>query len=270
MLEAKASYIETMLQAAITHQLHSAVVATLVSTVLSLMKPFKVCRPGASLTAKQSFNDANLLQTVLGLKWSEDSGDSFANIARIIYQLFNLNPPRNSNLSVLIGVLGQYEGSTSLADLRMMEIMKSIDQHRSLNLISSSETWNAFRNRWSRSHVESLSSSLENPFPLIDSQDMHHAVLHFRANERKSGQNVRMNSISSGSEPKYLIDPEFWLPVIAYCLKKCRHTSDLTVLLENNSIGFTFACLSSENEKVQRMAGSILVKWERLCEVRQL
>jgi len=270
MLEAKASYIETMLQAAITHQLHSTVVANLVSTVLSLMKPLKVCGLGASLTVKQLLNDAHLLQSVLGLKWSENSRDTFSNIARIIHQLFYFNPPRNSNLSVLIGVLGIYESSTSPADFRMMEIMKSIDEHRSLNLISSSETWNAFRNRWSRSHIESLSSSLENPFPLIDSEDMHHTIFNFRTNERTSGQNVRMNSISSGSEPKSLIDPEFWLPVIAYCLTKCRHTSDLTVLLENNSIGFAFACLSSENEKVRRMAGSILLSWERLCDVSQV
>jgi len=270
MLEAKASYIETMLQAAITHQLHSTVVANVVSTVLSLMKPLKVCGLGASLTVKQLLNDAHLLQRVLELKWLENSRDTFANIARIIHQLFYLNPPRNSNLSVLIGVLGIYEGSTSPADLCIIEIIKSIDEHRSLNLIFSSETWNAFRNRWSRSHIESLSSSIENPSPLIDSEVMHRTIFNFRTNERKSGQNIQMRGLSSGSEPKSLIDPEFWLPVIAYCLKKCRHSSDLTVLLENNSIGFAFACLSSENEKVRRMAGSILLNWERLCEVSQV
>jgi hypothetical protein len=265
MFETKATYIETMLQAAITHQLHKTCVSALVSTVLSVMKQMKVCRTGISLIAKPLLNDLQLLQSVLGMKWPEPSHDIIASIA---HQLYDMNPGRNSTPSILIGVLGLYHGSTSAADLALMDILKSIDKHRCLNLLSSSETWNAFRSNRSRSHVESLSSSLDNPFPLIDSDEMNQSILYFKTDECKGGRNVRRDAISSGSERKSL-DPEFWLSVVSYCLEKCRNSSELTVLLENSAIGFTFVCLSSENEEVRKTAGSILLKWERLCEANQ-
>jgi hypothetical protein len=266
MFETKASYFETMLQAAITHQLRCGTVTTLVLTVLSVMASLKVYIAETCLIAKPLLNDSNLLQSVLGTKQPERSDATFADVVGIIRQLYFMNPPRNSNPSVLIGVLGLYDGSTSPTDMHLMEIMKSIDSERALNLHTSSDTWNAFRNRWSRSHVESLSSSLEHPFPLIDPDEMHQSLICFRT--RNDGLELE-NSSAHKSGLKFPVDPEFWLSVIAYCFEKCKHFSELAILLDNFSVAYTFMCLSSESEQVRKMAGSILIKWERLCEVFQ-
>jgi len=269
MFETKVSYIETMLQAAIAHQLHCIAVATLVSTVLSVMISFKVCFALTCLIEKPLLNDSNLLQSVLGTRLAEASSETFANVIGIIRQLYFMNPRRNSNPSVLIGVLGLYDGSTSPTDKQLMEIMESMDDQRALNLFTSSEIWNAFRNRWSHSHVESLSSTLENPFPLIDPDEMRQNLLPFGTRNRRDESKVPEGSASSESGLEFPMDPKFWLSVIAYCIEKCKHFSELTILLENSSVGYTFMCLSSENEQVRKMARSILVKWELQCEVCQ-
>jgi hypothetical protein len=192
-------------------------------------------------------------------------------IASIIFYLFMINPLRNSNESVLVGILGRYNGSLGPADRLLMEVLNRIDAERSLNLLSSQETWIAFRNNWSRSNVESISSSLQSPFTLIDSDAMQRVILDFDVNagiaEVDTGIDISMNS----TEMQRLCatyDPSFWLPIIAYCLKTLAHSSELTLLIENSSIGYALVCLSAHQENIREMATHVLMNWERLCGVR--
>ena len=196
-----------------------------------------------------------------------------ANTAQIIYNLFMINPQRNSNESVLVGILGMYTGSVGLADCLLTEVLIQIDVERSLNILTSSDTWNAFRNNWSRSHVESVSSSLQSPFTLIDSDGMRRNTFEFDievgTNKVENLVDISKSQISADkARNSYAIyDPIFWLPIIAHCLRKVIHSSELTLLIDNSAVGYTLACLSAQQESVRKMAGYVLVTWEHQCEV---
>jgi hypothetical protein len=194
-----------------------------------------------------------------------------ANTAHIIYNLFMINPERNSNESILVGILGMHTGSVGPADRLLTEVLIQIDVERSLNILSSSNTWNAFRNNWSRSHLESISSSLESPFALIDSDGMRGNTLDFNieATKVENGIDTSKFQISADNvrDSYAMYDPTFWLPVIAYCLRKVVHSSQLILLIDNSAVGYALACLSAKQETIRKIAGYILVSWERQCEV---
>ena len=195
------------------------------------------------------------------------------NTARIIYNLFMINPKRNSNESVLVGILGMYTGSVGLADRLLMEVLIRIDVERSLNILSSSDTWNAFRNNWSRSHVESISSSLESPFALIDSDGIRRNTFDFNIDvgttKLENGMDTSKSQISADKIPDSysMYDPTFWLPVISYCLKKAVHSAELALLIDNSAVSYALVCLSAKEENIRKMAGYVLVAWEHQCEV---
>jgi hypothetical protein len=63
-------------------------------------------------------------------------------------------------------------------------------------------------------------------------------------------------------------DPNFWLPVIGYCLEKVVHSSELLLLVEIYAIGYAIISLSSEQEVTRNMAASVLVTFDNLCQVR--
>lgn len=192
-----------------------------------------------------------------------------ANVGSIILNLFRINPQRNSNESVLVGILGLYTGSVGPADRLLMEVLNQIDIERSLNILSSSEIWNAFRNNWSRSNLESVSCSLQSPFALIDSGAMQLAILDF--NVAVGNKEIEMAIDESKNEDIQKLyatyDPSFWLPIIAYCLRQIVHSSELTVLIENSSVGYALVCLSAKQESIRKMAAYVLVNWEHLCGV---
>ena len=196
-----------------------------------------------------------------------------AKIASIVNHLFMINPVRNCNESIVIGILGQYTGSVGPADRLLLSILERIDKEQSLNLISSSETWNAFKNNWSFFHVEAASSSLQSPFSIISPDVTLRNVLEFDP-EVSSGPEEEVDGNHSvvdqihGDYATY--DPTFWLPVIAYCLEKVEHPSELTFLVESSAIGYALVCLSSSQETVRRMATSIVSHWRNLCEVLPL
>ena len=223
-------------------------------------------------------NEAHLLQSVLVNKRRSDeiTLESLllqANTAHIIYSLFMINPMRNSNESVLVGILGMHTGSVGPADRLLTELLIRIDVERSLNILSSSDTWNAFRNNWSRSHVESISSSLESPFTLIDSDGMRRNTFDFNievdTTKIENGIDTSKFQISVDKilHSYTMYDPTFWLPVISYCLRKVVHSSELTLLIDNSAVSYALACLSAKQENIRKMAGYVLVTWERQCEV---
>ena len=217
------------------------------------------------------FNGLSLLQSVLGQnsRFQEVSDPTSQkrlqlNHARIIFDLFMMDPSRNSTESVLVGVLGHYTASSRRSDSLLREILERIDSERSLNILSSAETWNAFRANWSRSHLEALASSMESPFALIDSESMHYNIIHFQVagdiaidNGKVSAENVERVRLDDR-----LLDPLFWLPIIAYSLEKATHASELTLLIENSAIGYALVCLSSTELTIRKMAGFILATWE--------
>jgi hypothetical protein len=191
------------------------------------------------------------------------------NIVNIIYHLFMMNPLRNSTESVLIGILGHYTASVRPADSLLRDVLRRIDSERSLNVLSSAETWNAFKASWSQSHVEAIASSLQSPFAMIDSDSMQHNVLHLQVSLYTSNANDEMSLVNPAGIQldDRLLDPFFWLPIIAYCLDKTTHSSELTFLIENSAIGYALVCLSSNDLTIRRMAAFILVSWEHLCQV---
>jgi hypothetical protein len=206
----------------------------------------------------------------------EITSESFVlrmNIASIVSNLFMINPSGNSSESVLVGILDVYTGSVGLADRLLMHVMQHIDLERSLNVLSSSETWNAFKKNWSRSHIEALVSSLQSPFALIDPDAMRVNVLEFEVDITNSNIEediceARPKNLFGGIEDAYRkYDPLFWLPIIAYCLEKVIHPSDLVLLIEVSAIGYVLVCLSSKCNTIRKMAAAVLVKWEHLCEV---
>jgi len=180
-----------------------------------------------------------------------------------------MNPSRNSTESVLIGILSRYTASVQPADSLLRDVLRRIDSERSLNVLSSTETWNAFRASWSRSHLEAIASSLQSPFALIDSDSMQHNVLHLQVpvDISKAGDKISLVHATGTQPDNGLVDPLFWLPIIAYCLDKTTHSSELTLLIENSAIGFALVCLSLNDLTIRRMAGFILVTWEHLCQV---
>ena len=195
------------------------------------------------------------------------------NTAHIIYSLFMINPKRNSTESVLVGILGMHTGSVGPADRLLTEMLIRIDVERSLNILSSSDTWNAFRNNWSRFHVESFSSSLESPFALIDLDGMRQNTLDFNI---EVGTTKVENGIDTSKlqilpdkirDLYAMYDPTFWLPVISYCLRKVVHSSELTLLIDNSAVSYALVCLSAKEERIRKMAGHVLVTWEHECEV---
>jgi hypothetical protein len=219
-------------------------------------------------------NERQLLQSTLSQKHLFEMSDPVSlstqeHISLIIQKLFLINPRRNCNESVLLGLLGIYKGTLGRADLWLRHVLEYIDEETSLNITSSSNTWNAFRTNWSRAHVEAVSSSLESPFSLIDSEITKQSVLDFDTEPiaLPDGGNGGLLGSDSESLRRRSYDPFFWLPVIAYCLERVKHASDLTILVENLSIGYAFVCLSSKDHKIRKMAASILNRFECLPEV---
>lgn len=206
----------------------------------------------------------------------ETTSESFilrVNIALIIFNLFMINPSGNSSESVLVGVLGLYTGSVGRADRLLLQVMQRIDLERSLNILSSSETWNAFKKSWSRSHIDALLSSLQSPFALVDPDSTRVNVLEYEVNITSSSfeEDVceeRSTNLFSGTGNAYQkYDPWFWFPIIAYCLEKVVHPSELVLLIEVSAIGYAFVGLSSRCKVIRKMAAAVLIKWEHLCEV---
>lgn len=223
-------------------------------------------------------NEAHLLQSVLVNKHrSEEMTPETLrlqlNKVHIIYSLFMINPKRNSNESVLVSILGMHSGSVGPADRLLTEILIRIDVERSLNILSSPDTWNAFRNNWSRFHVEGISSSLESPFALIDLDGMRQNTLNFNIEVGTTKVESGIDTSKFQILPEKILgsytiyDPTFWLPVISYCLKKVVHSSELTLLIDNSAVPYALVCLSAKEESIRRMAGHVLVNWEHECEV---
>lgn len=166
---------------------------------------------------------------------------------------------KNSNESVLIGVLSIYSGSRGKADRLLLDVVRAIDETRALNATSSPEIWNAFKNSWSRFEVEAVGSDLDTPFAIIDPAITVRNMVNFDI----SLDAERSNDV--GAYQRY--DPRFWLPVIAYCLEKVAHQSELGLLIDSSAISYALVCLSSKDEAIRKMGGSILLQWERLCQV---
>ena len=183
-----------------------------------------------------------------------------------------INPRRTSTESVLIGILGLYSGSVGPADRILTEVLVNIDAERSLNLLSSSDTWNSFKSNWSRYHVESISSSLESPFTLI-SDSMRRNTLEFDINTGTTDIETVIdcsefpNSLEKILGSYLTYEPQFWLPIVAYCLKKVTHSSELSLLIDNSSIAYSLVCLSAKKTVVREMASYLLADWERKCQV---
>jgi hypothetical protein len=200
-----------------------------------------------------------------------ESSEIRANISSIIFSLYMINPQRSSNESVLAGILGLYTGLVRFSDRLLMAVLYRIDLERSINILSSPETWNAFRNNWSRSHVKSISSSLESPFTLIDSDAMQQAILDFYVDVGNTEVQIPIEhsktSVLEMHNSCDTFDPLFWLPIIVYSLEKTSHSSEMTMMIENSSIGYALVCLSAKQESIRKMAAYLLVKWQHLCEV---
>jgi hypothetical protein len=186
------------------------------------------------------------------------------NVSYIISSLFQINPRRNSTESVLVGVLGRYRASTASSDIFLRRVLRQIDSERSLNILSSAESWNAFKANWSESYVEALSTSLQSPFALIDSDTMRQNIISF---DVFIGVDQAAPKISPTLADETRIDPSFWLPIIAYSLDKASHSAEITVLIERSAIGYALVCLSSESSSIRRMASFVLTRWESLCVV---
>jgi len=181
-----------------------------------------------------------------------------------------INPPRNTSESVLIGILSLYMGSRGAADRLLIKVVERIDSEKSLNLLTSDEIWNSFRNNWSRSHIETLSSSLQSPFALIEADTSRRNILEFDVEDavETDDQDYTTLKATARMKEKYeQYEPSFWLPVIAYCLEKATHQSELMSLINNFAFGYVLVCLSSTRESVRRMAVNILLKWDHLSEV---
>jgi hypothetical protein len=186
------------------------------------------------------------------------------NTATIIQKLFAMDVLKNSNQSVLVGILGLYTGSKGQTDCILLDVMRRIDETSSMNITSSYETWGAFRSGISRVNVEAISSSLESPFPVIDTDRMRNDIALFDV----SPDSAEPVTLDEAEILTTSYDPKFWLPVIAYCLEKATHSSEITLLIGNYSIGYALACLSSKSETVRKMASSILLRWEELSQAR--
>jgi len=218
-----------------------------------------------------SLNEAHLLQSVMSqrikietsLESTLDSLTLRSNIASIIEHLFLIDPSRNSSESTLVGILRMFNGSIGPADQLLMKILVRLGADQ-LNIISSAETWNAFRSVWSIYHTEAIASSLDSPFALVDTEDTKRNVWEFQLESSLTGKLDELEDLRIAYRT---YDPLFWLPIIAYCLQTVTHPSRLTVMIENYAIGYALVCLSSEREEVRKMAGSILVRWENMSEV---
>lgn len=186
-------------------------------------------------------------------------------IAEIITRLYFTDPVKNRSESVVTGILNLYTGSRSSADRLLLSVLQHADKESSLSLVSSSETWNAFKNSWSRFHVDAISSTLQSPIVIIDSQITRMNVYGFITAEVANSE----ESLSKDQVACNLYDPRFWLPVIGYCLEKVGHSSELLLLIEIYAIGYALVCLSSDMEATRKMAQSVLVTFESRCQVRQ-
>lgn len=283
LMETKASYIETMMLAAITQHLGTNVVSRLLITMLSSLRLTAVNDAVTMLIIQKSIHNTHLLQRTLGYNQSRQSTSktivqesmSRVNVATIIYRLFMMDPPGNSSESVLIGILSLYTGSLGPADVLLRDVLDLIDSEKSLSVISSSDAWNAFRSSRSRIDIETFSSSLESPFSLIDSETTRRNIFEFDVNIGNSESSypndnkVRKCSTDKAQDAYHMYDPKFWLSIIGYCLEKVVHSSNITHLIENFATGYAIVCLSSYDVTIRMRAGSILVRWEYLCEVSQ-
>jgi hypothetical protein len=196
------------------------------------------------------------------------------NISIIIHRLFHLDSEEQCTPSVLTGLLSLYTGSIGLADLLIFDIISHIDKDSIFNIVSSPEIWNAFKNNWSRRYVETVSSTPESPFAIIDADVTRKNVFLFRTPARKHDSiqawlfgdvEPDLNQLQIEYET---YDANFWLSMIAYCLTKVTHSSELTQLVESSAIGYAFVSLSSKKPEIQKPAARILLEWERLCEVK--
>jgi hypothetical protein len=184
------------------------------------------------------------------------------NVAKIIQKLFAMDVLKNSNQSVLVGILGLYTGSRGQVDQILLDVMHQIDETRRINVISSPETWATFRAGMSRFNVEAISSSLESPFTVIELDTMRKNSVEFDVWE----DNTVDASFEGAERLNASYDPHFWLPIIAYCFEKATHSSQVTLFMQNYSIGYALVCLSSMHETVRKMATSILIHWEELSQ----
>jgi hypothetical protein len=225
-------------------------------------------------------NTTHLLQTLLGrsLRWEENDDSTISSfhlrlhIATIIQKLYHIDCVKNSNESVLSGVLELYTSSRDPADSKLFDVICSIEAKCKLSVTSTSNLWKAFRKGWSARYPEAISSSIETPSALIIREYMVYNTLNFDCRAEAGHTEIDQTHtwwLENKSSLK-LGDPRFWLPLIAYCLHCVSHSADLAVLIENYAIGYTIACLSSESETIRKMACFILLSWLRLCEVNSL
>jgi len=178
---------------------------------------------------------------------------------------------KNSNESILRGILELYTGSRHPADRTLLDVMGAIEKGSSLNITSTSIIWNAFRKGWSLRYVDAISSSPESPAGLIIKEYMVYNILNFDCRDDTAPVDAGQTQTFTLDEQRRnlgLSDPRFWLPVIAYCVESVAHSADLTVLIENYAIGYALVCLSSDSENTRKMASSILLTWDHLCGVQ--
>ena len=174
-----------------------------------------------------------------------------------------MNIVKNSNESVLVGVLRLYRGCRGKDDRLLLDVMRHIDETRSLTIFSSSETWNAFKTNLPRVNIEPNSSSLLSPFSIMDPNITRNNIAAFDVSVPETEE----TAIEYLQKMDTTYDPNFWLPIIAYCLEKVTHSSDIVLLIENSSIGYALVCLSSMDEMIRKMASTVLIRWEELSQV---
>lgn len=275
LMESKARYLEPLMLAAISNHIEVGDVASLLSTLLTILSISSVISIICYADNKDKLNSTHLLHTIFGrsLRWEEIDTSNLAilqvrvNIATVIQQLLLIDSQKNSNESVLRGVLELYTGSRHPADCILFDIMRTIEGVSSLNISSNSNSWNAFRKVWSVRYVDAISSSPESPSGLIIKDYMLANILNFDCHDEISHKDEGLEKLDEQMRKVTSADPRFWLPIIAYCLQLVTHSADLTVLIENYAIGYAIACLSSESEPTRKMACSILLTCDHLCGV---
>jgi hypothetical protein len=221
-------------------------------------------------------NSTHLLHSIFGqtLRWEEIESSTVDalclrfDLATIIQKLFLIDSRKNSNESILRGILELYTGSRHLADRVLLDVMGTIERQCSLNMTSTSMAWNAFRKGWSLRYVDAISSSPESPSGIIIKEYMINNILNFDSRDETALSNPDQSwTLDEQRHKLSSSDPCFWLPLVAYCLELVAHSADLTVLIENYAIGYAITCLSSESETTRKMAASILLSWDHLCGV---
>lgn len=169
---------------------------------------------------------------------------------------------RSASIITLDGILSLYRGSNDFVDKTLLEIIIQIEARLTHSCASRISSWSLFENVENKPLVSRSRGSLS---VTVDAKLLFRGLLLCASqNDTMSQQqaddlDLFMDTASDQeSSATKAYDPNFLLPILAYCLKSPGRKMHSHLIVERNCISFAITALASFSASVRIMAVSYL------------